>query len=242
MIKKIEGIVISETNYGENSKIINIFTKEYGIIGVMAKGVKSLKSKLRNYATPYVYGYFHVYYKENKLSILIECEIIDTLKNLKADLTLLSYMNYLVELSTQIYKQSHQIEIYNLLISVLLKMNLNLDPLVLTNIIELKLLDYLGISLKLDGCVKCDNKNNIVTISAEEGGYLCKDCYDNSIIYDDKVIKMLRMYYLIDINSISNLNISENVKNEINKFLNNYYEQYTGLYLNSKKFLETILK
>ena len=37
MLKKIEGIIISETNYGETSKIINIFTKD-GIIGAIAKG------------------------------------------------------------------------------------------------------------------------------------------------------------------------------------------------------------
>lgn len=242
MIKKIEGIVISETNYGETSKIINIFTKDHGIMGVMAKGARSMKSKLRNYVSPYTYGFFHVYYKEGKLSNLVECEMINDLKKLKSDLILLSYMNYLIELSTQIYKQNDDENIYNLLISTLLKMNNELDPLVLTNIIELKLLDYLGISLKLDSCVKCGNKNNIVTICSEAGGYLCTNCCSNNIIYDEKVIKMLRMYYLIDIDSISTLNISESVKTSINEFLNEYYEKYTGLYLSSKKYLETMLK
>ena len=37
-IEKVEGIVIGETNYSESSKILNILTKEYGIIGVMSKG------------------------------------------------------------------------------------------------------------------------------------------------------------------------------------------------------------
>ena len=37
MLKKIEGIIISETNYGETSKIINIFTKD-GIIRAVAEG------------------------------------------------------------------------------------------------------------------------------------------------------------------------------------------------------------
>ena len=39
MLKKIEGIIISETNYGETSKIINISTKD-GIIGAIAKGAR----------------------------------------------------------------------------------------------------------------------------------------------------------------------------------------------------------
>ena len=48
------------------------------------------------------------------------------------------------------------------------------------------------------------------------------------------------MYYLIDINSISDINIKEQVANEINYFLDKYYERYTGLYLKSKDFLKKI--
>ena len=46
MIKKIEGIVISEVDYKESSKIINILTKEYGVIGLIARGTKQVKNKL----------------------------------------------------------------------------------------------------------------------------------------------------------------------------------------------------
>ena len=48
MISEVEGLIIKETPYGETSKIINVFTKEYGTIGIMCKGAKSLKSKLRS--------------------------------------------------------------------------------------------------------------------------------------------------------------------------------------------------
>ncbi len=34
MVEEVEGIVISEKAYGETSKIINVFTKEYGILGM----------------------------------------------------------------------------------------------------------------------------------------------------------------------------------------------------------------
>ena len=53
---------------------------------------------------------------------------------------------------------------------------------------------------------------------------------------------MLRMYYLIDISTISELKISKNVVENINNFINTYYDRYTGLYLNSKKFLINIDK
>ena len=46
MIKKIEGIVVSEIDYKESSKIINVLSKEYGVIGIIARGTKQVKTKL----------------------------------------------------------------------------------------------------------------------------------------------------------------------------------------------------
>ena len=63
MIEKLEGIVVSETPYGDNSKIVNVFTREHGIVGVMCHGVKSMKSPLRTKTIKFSYGYFHINYK-----------------------------------------------------------------------------------------------------------------------------------------------------------------------------------
>lgn len=241
MIKKIEGIIISETEYGDSSKILNVFTKEFGIIGIIAKGARSLKSKLRSVTMRFTYGYFHVYYKENKLSTLITVDIIDELKSLKNDLTLLSYLNYLVELSTQVYKQNNDESIYQNLILTLLKINNCFDPLVMSNILEIKLLEFLGVGLNLDSCVKCGDQKSIITIDGDAGGYLCSKCSGNSHIVNIKTIKLLRMYYYVDIASVTKLDISKDVINEINYFLDKYYERYTGLYLNSKGFLKSII-
>ena len=52
----VEGVVISTVPYKENSKIINIFTKDMGIIGCISKGCKSMKSKLRLPSEKFAYG------------------------------------------------------------------------------------------------------------------------------------------------------------------------------------------
>ena len=72
MIQKVEGIIISETPYGETSKIVNVITKEYGVIGIICKGVKSLKSPLRTKTLKFTYGNFHIYYKEYRVLILLD--------------------------------------------------------------------------------------------------------------------------------------------------------------------------
>ena len=89
----------------------------------------------------------------------------------------------------------------------------------------------------LDCCSVCGSNKKIVTISSFAGGYLCVNCYKNEYIVDEKTIKLLRMFSYVDISKIKELNILPKNKNEINKFLENYYDRYTGIYLKSKDFL-----
>ena len=56
MISKVEGFIVSETPYGDSSKIIHVLTKEHGVIGIMAKGSKSLKSKNRATTLKFTYN------------------------------------------------------------------------------------------------------------------------------------------------------------------------------------------
>ena len=241
MIETIEGIIIKDASYSETSKLITLITKEHGVINLLAKGAKTLKSSLRSTTTKLTYGYFNIIYKENKLSTLKEVDIIEYYKNIKKDINKISYATYILELVEQVIKQTNNEEVFDNLISSLKKIEEGLNPLVITNILELKCLDYLGVMPIIDCCSICGNKS-IITISADQGGYLCKNCRTNETIVDEKTIKLIRMFYYVDINKIEKLEISKKISEEINYFLNSYYERYTGLYLKSKKFIEEISK
>lgn len=243
IIKEVSGFIISVIPYKETSKIVNIFTKD-GVIGCIARGAKSLKSDLRVNTTKFTYGKFIIDFKKNNgLNVLREASSINELINIKSDLLLISYLSYIVELTNQVIKQIYDFEsLYNLFVSTILKLEDKHNPKIISNIYELKLLDYLGVGINFNCCAKCGSKKNIITIDGDVGGYICQSCYTNEYIYDDKTIKMLRMYYLIDINSISELKISEQVVNNIDRFINTYYDRYTGLYITSKKFLKDIDK
>ena len=240
MIKKIEGIVVSEVDYKESSKIINIFSPTEGVVGILARGTKKVKSKLSGVTSKLTYGYFHVNYKDNGLSTLIEVDVIDSFKKIRQNIDLISYASYLVELSSMAYRHDGDMNIYNLLIASLKKIDEGYDCEVITNILELKLLEYLGIKPVIDCCVNCGNKDDIVTISSYKGGYLCKNCSSNEMIVSIKTIKLLRMFYYVDINKISKLDISDMIKKELNLFIDDYYDRYSGLYLKTKQFLKNL--
>ncbi len=241
-IEKFEGIILSETNYSESSKILNVLTDKYGLIGIMSKGCRNIKSKLRGVSRKLVYGTFNVYYKEKGLSTLISIDVINSFSKTVTDLEKISYASFIIDLTYQVVKQNDSEEIYSILKNILLKLEEGLDPLVLTNILEIKLLDYLGITPNIDSCTNCGSTKQIVTLSSEHGGYICKDCYQNEPLVNEKTIKLIRMYYYVDISSISKLEVSREVTKEINTFLDDYYDRFSGLYLKSKDFIKKINK
>ena len=237
---EVEGIIISEKPYGESSKILNIITKDKGIIGVLAKGAKRLKSPLRSVSQMFSYANFIISYKDGKLSTLISADVINSFNNIKKDIKKLSYLNFLSELTTGVINQNDDKKIYNLYLSAIFKIEDGFDPMVITNILELKYLSFLGVSPKLNGCVVCGNEN-VVSISAYKGGYVCKNHVDNDYIVSSKTIKLIKLLEYVDISKITKLDVSQNVKKEINDFLDEYYDRYTGLYLKSKIFLKKII-
>lgn len=240
MIKKVCGIVLSEVDYKESSKIINVLTEEIGIVGMVARGTKKVRSNLSSVTSKLTYGYFHIEYKENGLSTLIEVDVINNFRNIKRDIGMMSYSLYLLELAMQVYKHESNKEIYNLLIASLNKIDEGFDYKVITNIFELKMLDFLGIRPVVDECVNCGSKVDIVTVSSYRGGYLCKNCAQGEKIVNIKTIKLLRMFYYVDISKIEKLDVSQNIKKELSQFIYDYYDRYSGIYLKSRDFLQNL--
>lgn len=242
MIEEVEGIILSTQDYSETSKIINVITKKHGVIGIIAKGSRSLKSNLRSVTDKLTYGNFNIYYKEDKLSILSSVDVTNPFKNIKKDIIKISYASYILELASQVIKQNNNDNIFDILISALIKVNDDYDPLVIMNIVELKYLDYLGVMPIIDSCSICGGKTSIATLSAKAGGYICNKCLNNERVVNEKTIKLIRMFYYVDISKIEKIDICDIAKNEINIFLEEYYDTYTGLYLKSKNFIKNLNK
>ena len=241
-IVDVKGLVLNETNYSDSSKILNVLTSEYGLIGIISKGCRNLKSKLRGASRKLVYGTFHFYYKENGLSTLISIDVISDYPKTIMNLENVVYASYLLDLTRQVVKQSKDSNILPLVVSSLDKIENGLNPAVVTSILELKYLDFLGVSPVVTGCAVCGKTTNIVSLSPTAGGFICKDCYQNEGYYSDKAIKLLQMYYYVDLEKITKIDVNSKVNEEINKFLEDYYDRYTGIYLNSKKMLKNVIK
>ncbi len=235
----VEGIVLNETNYSETSKILNILTKEYGLITLLSKGSRAIKSRLRGVSMKLVYANFTMNYKEHGMGTLIEGNIINSLKNIMNDFKKMSYANYLIDITRSVLKDNNNGLLFDFLKQSLLKINEGLEPDLISNIYEVKLLDFLGVRPDFTACISCGNLET-VTFDITRGGMVCRNCYQDTYQFLPNTIKLLRLFQSVDIRKIDKLKItSSKVREELNLFLKEYYETYTGIYL---KKVETIPK
>ena len=162
-----------------------------------------------------------------------EFTFLDTLKG-----RAISYASLLLELSSQVIKQNDDSNIYDILVAALTKIDEGYDPMVISDIVSLKYLEYLGVMPSLDKCSICGSNKSIATLSSDAGGLVCNSCRTNEPIVSEKAIKLVRMLYYVDIAKISNLDISDSVKLEVHNFIDRYYDRYTGIYFKTKKLLK----
>ena len=232
---KTKGIVLTETPYSETSKILNVLTSDYGLIGIISKGSRNVKSKLRGVSNKMNYGEYTINYKEKGLSTLIEGITINSFKNIYLDMKKATYAFYLMDLVNQVLKENNNKNIFDLLVPALIKINDGLSPELISNIVEIKLLDYLGVNLELDNCVLCGNNEDFITIDLTNGGVICKACYNDGYIMNDKALHLMRILKKIDLKKLEKLEITdEEIFIEIDKFIHEYYSSYTGIYLKKK--------
>ena len=191
-IEEVEGIILSETNYSESSKILNILTKEHNIIGVISKGCRNIKSKLRAVSRKLVYGKFHIYYKENGLSTLISVDVINSFHHILTDLKSISYASYMIDLVLQVSRQNEEDNLFSLLKSTLLKIEEGYHAHILMSIVELKLLDYLGVKPMIDGCSICGSDKNIVTANGSGTFEFAKELL---LLLENDTPERIEMYY-----------------------------------------------
>lgn len=190
---KLEGIVLSEIDYKEASKIVNLYT-EKGKIGVKALGSKKIKNGLLGFITTGNTVSFVTTDKE--VYTLIEYDIIDSIMKKDLDINEMKSLGTILYIINMIPPDSPHEKIYPFVKDILSNIkNINIDKLL--SIFLIKMLYPFGISPNLKSCVKCQNKHDLIAFDIAYGGALCKNCIDknnnieiwNEYYYDKKDLK-----------------------------------------------------
>jgi len=116
---KTEGVILKRSNYGEADRILTIYTKHYGKIKAIAKGVRKITSRkggnleLFNHCVLFLA-------KGRNLDIITEAQVINSFSRLGDDLEKVAAAFYLVELVDQLTAEEQvNRQVFDLLVETL---------------------------------------------------------------------------------------------------------------------------
>ncbi len=124
---KAEGIVIKRVNFSEKDKLLTIFTRNFGKIVVLAKGVRAIHSK----KAPHLELFTHVscfIASGRSMDIVTEAYTLSTFPNFRKQLDKVAYAYNIVEVLDRLCaeRQEHR-RIFDLLVDALHKIDTNSD-------------------------------------------------------------------------------------------------------------------
>lgn len=166
MNDKIRGFVLSLNDYKENDVLMQVLTKEHGIISLVGKAARKLNS--RNHYLPLCLYEFIIDYKETRTIFTVHgYKLLENFYEEK-DIGLMSFKNILTELCLK----NREIDSYDQLLSVFEKMDTK-NRYLLGCMYVSYLIRQFGITPEIDRCVLCDS-SKVVAISNRHGGFLCQ--------------------------------------------------------------------
>jgi DNA repair protein RecO (recombination protein O) len=243
LLYKVEGIVIKTVPYGESNIIITLYTKELGKIGVMARGAKKPKSRFTSITQLFTYGIF-VFQRGRGLGTLQQGEALSSFRKIREDLVKTAYAAYLAELLDRFTSEDElKPDLFGWLKQALEYINHGIDPEVITFLFEMKMMKTAGIVPELSRCVSCHTPEGNFSFSIGEGGFLCERCsYKDPyrINISKGAARLLNMFYHLDLARLGNVSLKKETKIELRMVFDAYMDEYSGLYLKSKKFLRQL--
>ncbi len=244
-LESTSGIVLKTFSYGDTSKIIRCYTRDFGKISLIAKGVKTSKTLQIGYLEPINCISINLYYNSKRqLQIFSKAEFDHPFLSIKNSIKKLSYSFAVIELidKTVNGEESH-LELFNLTKDTLSAINDNKGKInTLFWFFQLNLLKLLGLKPNLSNCSNC--QNSMIKANFFSGELFCNKCSTTGEIKLGKnSLHMLKTINKIEIVNISKLNIHSIERKEIGEFLKQYYSYHIdGLReIKSLKVMERIL-
>ena len=176
---KLKGIIIKETTYKENDKIVTILTDDLGKIACIARGAKRTNSPILANSQYLVYSEF-VLYKSKNFYYINSAEVINTFYNLRINIDKLTHIFELTRIINSVTDENQDT-------SLVLKLFLNTiyaidkydkDIEFLIAVFKIKLFQILGFAPRVINCSNCgkDLENSAIFYDYVSNVFLCDNC------------------------------------------------------------------
>jgi len=175
---KDQGIVLKTTNFGENDRIVTLFTRKKGKMNAIAKGARKTGNRFGPALDCPAISNF-MFYGEKGLPVLSQAEIVDCFREMGKETMKWVFAHYLLFMVDKCYEPEEPDErIYETILQYfeILSGNDNLYLFVLK--FRIDLFRYLGFFPRFQFCASCGIQLNQRQggWSTSSGGIICEKC------------------------------------------------------------------
>ena len=236
----VEGVILKKTPYKENDMILHVYTKDFGKIGILARGVRKMTSKNARAVQEMMISEFEISLKKG-LSTLIKATPLHYLRHIKESIEYEIVGNYILEYYYRYIEENKpSYNDYQMLISSLKALDEGYSYLLVYIFFQVYILQSNGIDIEVDGCVKCGD-SKVVSISIEDGGFVCASHFNHSKLYSKETLQAFRHFHKLTIHEIDQFHVSDDVLKEIISIHEYYIHEYAGISLKSLTFIKQIV-
>lgn len=194
-----EGVVLRRVDYGEADRILTVLTRDYGKVGVIARGVRKSGSRLAAHTDLFARSRMQLARGRGDLDVLTQAETVGSTAPL-ADARRAACAAVCAELADRVLESHHpDAETFDLVADALRDCaDTTRDPRTALVWLTRRMIDRLGYAPQLQECASCGVRlaESSAWFSAAAGGLLCDRCAvsdPGSVECAVRVIKVLRV-------------------------------------------------
>lgn len=224
---RTEGIVLSEMRYKDTSKILNIYTRKYGKISVMARGAYKPKSILIASTQPFSYNEY-LLHKGRSFYYLNQASLINPFYDMRENMERFLYGCYLLELVDKSTPEEEASEKLFLLLAKALEVLSYMESGFpkFSTAFGLKYISFLGYRPNLGSCSHCGRKDlGRVKFSHPEGGIICKHCFSvdpKARFMDRSMYRAMEALIFTPLDQLDDLHIEDSTLLGLEELLDEY--------------------
>lgn len=245
-IQKTEAIVLNRYDFRETSLIVNFYTRGFGKVSGLLKGIRKEPGKFASTMEPFSYNDI-IFYKSSRssLHLVSQCDIKDNFDGIRSNILKTAVSSGMLELLYIVCPAEDVNEdIFNLSLVCFKELEKSRDAEKLMMIFKIKILALSGFKPHFDSCVCCSSK--IIgesKFSVALGGLLCMPCGSKDVkarlIFKGTIATIL---YIEKNDFKSNLNLGMNplIKKELDFVLNSFLNFHLGRKLKSVEVIKSL--
>lgn len=245
-IQATEAIVLSRKDFRETSVLATFYSKDFGKIKGILKGIRGERSRYDSSAELFGLNKIVFYEKSrSEFQNITQCDLLDGFFGIRKDLAAIAHATYLAELVDAMTEPNEpNAQIYELLYRSFKLISAGEDPNKIARIFELKFLSYSGFALSFEKCISCGAALSAkAKFSQRRGGMLCERClkedpYAKTV--SRGTVQTLSHIMTSRPDSLLKFRISRSIEDELETLTDRFLSSHLERPLKSKRFLKEV--